>query len=456
MIPVKAAEPRIGPYLTLTQPKDHILNVRVRVLRGNETETVKDPINGTSVDITKTMAFDPMKTLAVIWPLLPDTSSAAIDRQGVTGTLTLDNAVASAEFKVLKNYQGGVEYLRFDAQPPAGGDLTPKEVELEVHFQATCSKTEFDEAAALKVGWPAAWPRDAQQWLQPQLFVEQGFDDQNRLVPYKDELVVAAVKDCLAAAGVNDVKKTSPVMAAKIITARVWGGVQVMKPMIGLDGLSGELSGFRLSPNTAAVGGDIGGIVVMPPNSLLETKRGTQYDVVALLTAMLRKAGIPARPVIGYDRASGGGASASDKLYGSARGGNTTLRTWVEFALFDEAANTINWIPIDIVRMSKSRTRASPVNRPWRFFGTNDEFNLVIPFAFHFHPPTDVLSYGAPGFWGWFVTPQAPKSAGQSISFTATSASKRAEDMPGRKGEEKNDKKKDDEKKDKKKKAVGY
>ncbi len=75
--------------------------------------------------------------------------------------------------------------------------------------------------------------------------------------------------------------------------------------------------------------------------------------------------------------------------------------------------------------MRKATSRPLAVDRTWQYFGTHDELNQVPVMALHFHPPTDVVAYGSPGFWGWFVTPAPAKNAEQALRFMATVSSKK-------------------------------
>jgi Transglutaminase-like superfamily len=416
-------EPQIGPYVTLSQTKELNLTVRVRVLRGNQEQQINDPSSGQSATVVTTLPFDPMKSIAMIWPLLPRSASSISSPDAVTGKLLLNDGVAASSFTVMKNYQGGVQYARFDAV--AGDkDLTPSKVELVVTVPASVSRTSFDESSAVAVAWPSTWPRTVGTWLEPQLFVETAFDQDGRLQVYKEDAVVAALKAACDKAGVSDLKKVSPVAAAKIITSYVWGQIQVVSNTINRTTRSGELPAVRLSKGDVFTGNDLGGVLVQSPQSTLEAGRGTEYDTCALLTAMLKKAGVPAHPVVGYDRGSSSSGMKSN-LGSKSKNESRGTRCWVEFALYDEAKNTLNWVPIDIGRLNKTSSRPMPLDKPWRYFGTHDELNSVVPFAFHFFPPTDVVSYGAPGFWGWFVTPAAPKNAGQAIMLSVAAASSR-------------------------------
>ncbi len=445
-------EPTVGPYLTLSQPKDLILTARVLVSKGTKEELIRNPFDGTSARNVEMLSFNEpnerMESIAMIWPLLTRTASSSFNLDAASGRLRLDNAVKAQGFKAIKGYQGGVQYARFDAA------VTEKErfakVELEVQLHATCSRTTFDEKSALQVRAPKAWPASASEWLAPQLFIETGFDENNRIQPYKPDAVKAALDAAAKQAGINDWSRVNTAAAAKLITQYVWGRVKLSPNRASRDAPSGEMPPRfpSASPGTAT---DLGGIVVQPPSATLERGKGNEYDASALLVAMLRQAGIPSRVVVGFDRGSTGGGSLRDDFGSGSRHGGKALRGWVEFALYDEAAHTLNWIPVDIGRIIKSGSRPLAVDKPWRYFGSHDELNGVVPFAFHFFPPTDVVSYGEPGFWGWFVTPKAPEAARQAIGFSVTAASTRGGQPAATPGREQPASKDKDDKDDRKK-----
>jgi len=174
------------------------------------------------------------------------------------------------------------------------------------------------------------------------------------------------------------------------------------------------------------------GIELQTPNDTLRKRRGSPFDAATLLCAVYREAGLPARVVIGF-----GLEDEDDKDLEFLKGNqDKELRAWVEFALYDERDGTVTWIPVDIVQMREKGSRMRPdfMNRPQAYFGTNDELDSVVPFSFHFFPPTTVRSYSgsnAPGFWGWFVAPTSPEWAIQSIRFNLKSASTRGSSRGG-------------------------
>src|SRR5438270_324469 len=80
---------------------------------------------------------------------------------------------------------------------------------------------------------------------------------------------------------------------------------------------------------------------------------------------------VGARTVIGFD------VAGREVKFLNKSGKANHIRTWVEFALYDEAKNTINWVPVDVARMRKTTSRPMAIDRTWPYFGTHDELNQV-------------------------------------------------------------------------------
>jgi hypothetical protein len=129
--------------------------------------------------------------------------------------------------------------------------------------------------------------------------------------------------------------------------------------------------------------------------------------------------------VIGYDL---GNSKTTGKQFLGKRG-SSDLRAWAEFALVDPKSGKEIWVPVDVVRMRKSGSRAKPIDQKWNYFGSHDELDRVVPFAFQFHPPTTVVAHGAPAFWGWLVTPQPPERVMQTLRFVGITAPITADDQ---------------------------
>ena len=406
--PKKKDAPRVGPYVKQESARDLTLTLAVRVNLDNPRDVIRytDPFSGRTVDMPR---ITPMKfnTLQFVFPVVPSTASSDLFYDEITGKLTVNDLDADPDGPtLLKGYPGPVELTRWDAGSP-DREYECRVVQLDMAVGMRCYSTVYDEAAAMNVGWPKVWPDDVAALLKPQLYVEVGVDSAGQIRPYEDRVVTETLARWLNEAGLKDAQSASPARVAKVIAGKVWQGIQISG-----DGL------------TMVRSGELSGMVINPPAMTLENRRGSEQDVTALMAALYRKAGLPTRTVIGFD------ATSKDAKFLQKSGKSNRLRSWVEFALFDEVNNTINWVPVDVARMRKTTNRPPPGDRQWNFFGTHDELNAVTPLALQFHPPTDVVAYGYPAFWGWFVTPTPAKNAEQALRFAVTQTSKRGGEPP--------------------------
>ncbi len=400
--PKKQEPPKVGPYVTQEQARDITFTATVRVHLDNNTmkTSYRDPFDGRTVEMP---AITPMKynTIQFVFPIVPSTASSDLYMDELTGVLRINGQETDPEPTILEGYPGGVKLTRWDAGE--GDKLNEcRQVQLDIQEGMRCYNTVFDETSAIRVPWPKAYPADVMTSLKPQLYVEQGVDAAGRVRAYDDSVVTQALKAWLREEGIKDPAASTPVRVAKVLAGKVWTNIQVSG-----DGL------------TSSRTGELQGMQINPPAQTLESFRGTEQDVTVLMAALYKKAGLPTRTVIGYD------INSSDAKFLQKGSKSNRLRSWVEFALYDEANNTINWVPVDVTRMRRTTNRPPSIDRPWAFFGTNDELGSVAVFALQFHPPTDVVSYGSPAFWGWFVTPAPAKNAEQVLRFVATTSSKR-------------------------------
>ncbi|MCL4742511.1 MAG: transglutaminase-like domain-containing protein [Phycisphaerales bacterium] len=352
----------------------------------------------------------------IVWPLVPETASSVMDavesagglQPAITGVVKFQDREVTRETTIIAADAGGnvLHSGTWRAQwvmPPLEGAslYDGREMSLQVVVPVTSYRTKFDERGARSVAWPqGAWPAAAHATFAPQMFIDFGPDGR----PYDTAPVVDLVAEWTEG---RDPKSIAPVTLAKWFAGKVVEHVQLSG-----DGLAFDRTGL-------IEGLDLRGA----PLTALE-KRGSEFDMVCLLAAVYRKAGLPARIVIGYDNESRSGK----QVYLKRPKNVPDLRAWVEFALYDETNGTFGWVPVDPAAMRGSSSRLPPnfMDRDLRYFGTHDELDRVIPFAFHFHPPTTVRAYGSPGFWGWFVTPVPPDTAFQRLSFRAQTTPARA------------------------------
>lgn len=357
----------------------------------------------------------------VVFPLIAGASTSELRLLEATTELRVQQQVVDTEPTMLVNYQAGERMGRWDI-PRVRAD----EVRLIMDLPVRCFEVTLDVARASALEWPVGdWPPTAVSALQPQQFVES--DD-------------AAVRALVQEWTNGQPRRMRPYDLAQFLAGRV---IDHMQP-------SGE--GFVTGRFGRFAGLDLAGAA-----RTAQTGRGSPHDVAALLCAVYRAAGLPARVVVGFDVAQSMGRDAQIFNVGDNCGGHETrrasnvpiLRTWVEFYLLDPAnprettaprdppitgavavtraeadASAIPdpgwWIPVDIVRLREFSSRALPTNQPWPWFGTNDCTDNLVPLSFHFHPPTTVAGGhpGSPALYGWLATPATPR-ADQHLLFRA-------------------------------------
>lgn len=406
--PAKPEAPTWGPFVERTNTKHWLMTAYVRINsnRSDATKTV-DVGGGKQARVPEIVEI-PFTDVTVVWPSVPVTASSESVADNVTGVLRLDGHEVVEAPRILDSlYQSGTKLLAWQYKAQKANETT-REVSLQVTIPVATSQTKFNESEAMKLPWPAKWPVDAALTFGSQGYVDNGPPLAGKLPvgtpdPYDPKILQDKLDSILSARGITDPKKEPIVRLAKILTSAVWEEIQFSGDGLTFHGKTGELAGLALQG----------------PAKTLEDKRGSNHDSAVLLAALMRRAGIPTRLVVGFDVSSGG----EKFLLGGKK--ENKLRSWVEFCLYDEKANTINWVAIDITRLRKLTSRPMPLDRAWKYFGTHDELSEVIPFSLHFHPPTDVVTYGAPAFWGWNVSPAIPGEAVQAMMFTASKASKR-------------------------------
>lgn len=379
-----ATQPRPVPILEREGPSDWTLRVGISV----RADGTVDPRTGMP-------SREPLniETAAIIFPM-PQESASHIAWPQATGTLKIENRVVDDKPEFLSGYHSNTRLAKWTMQNWRGEGIT-----LDVTFPVTAFNTRFNESAAVHLDWPQTWPGPAQSTLQPQMFIDFGPDGPYDMQPVKD-LVRRWTEG-------RDPRSVKPAVLAKFFAGEVWRHVQPSGNGLAYN-RHGEMEGIDLqgAPETARRG------------------QGTEFDMVCLLAAVYREAGLPARTVIGFDI----GARRREGNAFLGRRGSGSLRAWVEFALVDPQGQ-LHWVPVDIVRMRRSSSRPpSSLESNWRWFGTHNELDGVIPFSFHFHPPTTVVSHGSPAFWGWMVTPKPPDRVVQTIRIDAIRTPRRPSD----------------------------
>jgi hypothetical protein len=360
----------------------------------------RTPGNNTGMPTIVPFKFD---TAAVVFPALKDTAGS-MSAGEISAKMLFDVRDVSVAPVMIENLPAGARYGRWDMKDKEG-----RTIDLDVELPVTTWEVMYDEQKAAKAVWPASgkWSAKGTSALGPVLFGRFPIIDPN------GPTVREAVNTWTAGKSPQSIP---PVQLAKFLAAKVLDTVQPSG-----DGLvssrTGLLQGFDLRGSEAT----------------LKEGRGNEHDIACVLCAVYRSAGLPARTVIGYDvtESKGQGMGLKRKPGGA-------VRSWVEFCLVDETVTMPSggpkdiWIPVDIARQRKSSSKAPPIERPWKFFGSNDETDDVIPIAFDYHPPlAGVVAHGSPCFWGWMTTPEMQR-AEQTIRFTANTTARTG--TPGNSG----------------------
>ncbi|MEZ6317508.1 MAG: transglutaminase-like domain-containing protein [Phycisphaerales bacterium] len=407
--------PQDHPVLRHTDPESHTLTIQVQVL----TAIVPQGYSSRGTRSLEIQRWD-VDSMSVILPVITTTGNAIGSPDSVTGEMWIDSRSVDTTPTLIGPYQGQSMYARYEAVNWRLDGFRVRQQETIV-----CCETIYDEQAAMQLTWPDAWPPEADSTFQPEQLISEVRSDFNNDGPVND-LVRKWTNG-------QDPKSIPPAQLAKYLTAKVWEHVRVTRPP-----LSNRPSddGTVYPINLLAAGGKQNstgysraviaqtvGYVVQHADETATTGEGSDNDAAVLLTAVFRAAGLPARLVIGYREKSEHIRRLSD---------SDKNHTWVEFALYDPDANEgkgqLIWVPVDIIALKGSSSRARPLDQPWKYFGTHDDLDELVPVATHFHPPTTVRSYAVPALYGWTTSPEPPDTASQSIDLNLSGTVIRGDD----------------------------
>ena len=236
--------------------------------------------------------------------------------------------------------------------------------------------SKIDDAMAANIPWPREWPKEVKDGLQRQMFIES--DD-------------PIFKETIERISQGQLRMVPPYLAAKDIVRYCIENVRVSG--------NSEHRGY---------GGMLHGLQIAGALKATESTTSSANDLVCVCVAMLRAAGIPARPVIGIEK------NLSNRK---------EFVSWAEFFL-----PGAGWIPFDPNEMRGKGIAQKTVHDPWQGFGTIKKLNRRIPLSYHFVPPSAVESPQYAAVWGWDPRPGGDPSSEQIITFKMTSRGKGVED----------------------------
>lgn len=290
---------------------------------------------------------------AFLFPVIPFSTWNSADLDSMRINVTREGRVDSsaiAETRLDRAARDGVGLAVIPL-----GTVRSQALRCTITQRVTVWRSDLDDAAAAKVSWPAEWPAEAQAWLAPSPFVES---DDPRFAAFVERTAQGRLR------------YTPVFVAAKeLIRATI-------KAFNGIDGPGLEISSQQ----------QVHGLRMSGAASSMQAARGTVPDLVAACVAVLRAAGIPARPVIGVDEASDG----------TSRAVRTTYRVWAEFFLPGSG-----WVPFDPDQMRGTHAMSAAPERSWTGLGRMKDLNTRVPLAYSFRPMRgESLSLDAPGGWG--------------------------------------------------------
>ncbi|HEX8877788.1 MAG TPA: transglutaminase domain-containing protein [Phycisphaerales bacterium] len=393
-----------GPYIERTLPKEWVLKITLDLL--------SEQGNAGTVPTNQSRQPFQFEQMVMVWPFVGSAANSVLKPDRVRSWLrfnahdvitggfaketTPDNPRPMLFKKMASEdlYPAGVHLGTWTWEKP----VTVQTVQLQIDIPSTSWRTRLNDAEALKVGWPKGpWPEEASACFQPEMYVDYGVDPRTGEVRmYDRKVIVDAVKNWTK----GNPQEISPLRLAKFLAFQVNSTMSVTK------------QGFNLSPRTHFMEG----LDMQGAPGALKSGIGSMIDIGTVLVAVMREAGLPARLVYAFQ----GEQHSRDGLYLRTWTQEERLRTWVEFCLYDEAKKTVNWVPIDYALLRSTSSRMQNLEQPWRYVGSIDYIGDLIPIAFQAFPPTTVVSYGSPGFWGWTIKPGVPAIAYQSIAISAS------------------------------------
>ncbi|MCI0364283.1 MAG: transglutaminase domain-containing protein [Phycisphaerales bacterium] len=308
----------------------------------------------------------------IVMPVIYMGTFSKVHSDSIAAKLWLESKDANPQLLIKSGYPHNTHLATLTVDKFEGQSLR-----WQVGFRAQVWSSRIDEKEAGEIGWPKEWPAEVQDGLQPQMYVQS--DD-----PMFEQEVQKISQGKL--------RLVPPYLAAKDIVRHCVNEIQV-------SGVFMERGEFKV----------IRGLNITSAREAALKQRGTPNDLVCVCIAMLRAAGIPARPVIGVEE--------------DDEDGKGSLVSWGEFYL-PEAG----WVPFDPNLMRGRGVRTLDVRREWPEFGGMENLNRRIPLAYHFIPPASVESPEYPAVWGWDPRPGKDPGSRQQITIGITSRGRGEED----------------------------
>ncbi len=425
-VSAQGVKEELSPYLTRVEPQEWVLTTTIGLFANNLAP-------GNDGPLLTDQEFE-IQQGTIFFPMPPVSASHDRENGSIKATLTFEGREVPLKYSLINSDSGRNPLHSGEAYGTWVFDDVEAALNMlfKVESRVTCWNTQFNDTEAMKVPWPSGeWPTEAASTLQPELFINEGFDG-----AYTTDFVHRLADRWTS----GKARSQPPMVVAKWLAGEVAKSFQPTG--------SGIIPDVR--PATARQAGQSIGATsayeIVGAEDAAKRGKGSPYDMALLLTAVYRDVGLPARLVFGYVGGSSGGGDDPFRRNDRAEIGPYV---WVEVALYDEKQadpkRQLTWVPVDILRIRADRVFSRKLDQPWPGFGTSEQLNEIIPIAFHLHPHRmGASSYGAsigrkreprPSIWGWNIVPETPQGIDQVLTFTATSPARRPGDPePGRRG----------------------
>jgi len=299
--------------------------------------------------MTVSINYEPQQTTKANWvlPLIADGPWSTLDSENFTvvlsaGTdrITLDGR---DDFTVPTALGAGELQI---AVPPV--NTWPLHITVEANITSWSSR--LDNEAAMQIGWPDSWPAHVSKLTMPSPLIESG---------------AKIITDTVEQLTDGQVRSVPPLQAAKLI-------------------VQDACSKFEVGQTHMSFGpqGQLRGIAVVGAEAAAKAGSGSSADLVCICVAMLRAAGLPARPVIGI----GTGKVGRINEFG----------VWAEVYIPE-----CGWTPFNPERLREQSIRTLDATQPWEYFGTIPQLQRRIPLSWSFAPQNGSTAFDSWAVWGW-------------------------------------------------------
>lgn len=331
------------PPLERVKPRGYTIGYAIDVGATSQLPQVADPFTSTGGTIT----FEP--AVADNWTV------ADLDQRQVT--VRLNGSPVRSPSRLEGDPAGDQRRLIIDIP-----DGVVNAVSVRVTWPAIAFNSVVDERIAAGIAWPREWPAESRRFLSPSFAIDS------------DNMIF---KEYVARVAGSELRRVPVYLAAKdLVRHAITEFRNVNGTVVVREGL-GAVRGFRLQNASQAA----------------LSRNGSPGDLVSTCVAVLRAAGIPARPVIGISSGDAEPGETKQPLK------QTAFCVWGEFHL-----PGAGWVPFDPWEMRGTGLPQANVHRPWKWFGTCDQLNRRVALAYDFAPVRQGFIQDWPAGWAWTIS----------------------------------------------------